>query len=346
MIEQWLELRPLDTLFFRGGEPMEAGETHEAGRPIFPPVPETLIGALRTAILAQKGIDPARIKALPEDEPLDEKWLPLWGTPKKSGFWVAGPLIKIDKAVLFSAPASWLYDADQSTNLRLKIYEARPLEAGKTFPLKTRIVRPIWVKNPPENLESLLGKFFLTKGALEQEGSFELEVVEDPKTLDPQKPQAVPAGKVVFYEERVGIARDNTLRAVKTGHLYAARHLRLCQEASLLVGLDKPLCPSHLDPQGCLQLGGEGRLVIYQKLESEIRLPGRHRGCFLALAPLSYKRAEKAGLLKGPYASGKLLRVAGFDLRRGFHKPVKTYFPAGTVFFTDKDPGICELIPF
>ncbi|WP_022853904.1 type III-B CRISPR module-associated Cmr3 family protein [Thermodesulfatator atlanticus] len=248
MIEQWLELKPLDTLFFRGGEAMEAGETHEAGRPVFPPVPETVIGALRTAILTQKGIDPARVKALKEDKPLDEKWLPLWGTPKKSGFWVAGPLIKIDKAVLFPAPASWFYDPDQSTNLRLKIYEARPLETDKSFPLKTHIsTRPIWVKNPPENLEPLLGKFFLTKGALEQEGSFELEVVEDPKTLDPQKPQAVPAGKIIFYEERVGIARDNTLRAVKTGHLYASRHIRLFSEASLLIGLDKRLCPGHLE---------------------------------------------------------------------------------------------------
>ena len=348
---------------------MEAGETHEAGRPVFPPVPETIIGALRTAILAQRGIDPSRLKALGEDEDLDAQNLPLWGTPRKSGFYVAGPLLKANGVVLFPAPASWFYrTSEEDTGVagtgrrawplktsnsekeafprnKLCVYEARPAESP---PVKLPKPWVLWVENPPEDMEPLSGKFWLTRKALENESSFELRVICDLSELSEDQALAVPVHLLVKTEERVGIARDNLCRAVKTGHLYAARHLRLVQGVSLLVGLDKPLCPSHLDERGIFQLGGEGRMVRYRLLdEGEVpRLPGTRRGRFLTISPLAYYRAQKAGLLTKPYASGKLFRVAGWDMKTAFHKPTKSYFPVGAVFFTNKDQDLCEMIPF
>ncbi|MBX6423231.1 type III-B CRISPR module-associated Cmr3 family protein [Thermosulfurimonas sp. F29] len=337
-IKQWLELKPLDTLFFRGGEPMVAGETHEAGKPVFPPVPETIIGALRAAILAQKGIAP---EGLETGKPLEN--LPYWGTPEEPGFRVLGPLLKVRGVVLFPAPASWFY-VGKGRN-RLEVREARP---EKHPPVKLSREKPLWIEKPLPDMEPLSGKFWLTRKALENEGGFELDVAGELRDISEDEALAVPTKFLIRTEERVGIARDNIRRAVKTGHLYASRHLRFTPEVSLVVGLDKPLCPSHLKAEGVFQLGGEGRLVRYRRLnESEIpEFPENGRGRVLVLSPLLYTRAERFGLLKFPYASGKLLRVGGWDMRKGFHKPARAYFPAGAVFYTEEDYGLCELMPF
>ena len=74
----WIEIDPLDTLFFGGTESMVAGENHEADT-MFPPMPATLTGAVRSAILGQKGILPAEYL----DEP--EKWLARYSKVEKGG---------------------------------------------------------------------------------------------------------------------------------------------------------------------------------------------------------------------------------------------------------------------
>lgn len=341
-IEQWLEIIPLDTLFFRGGEPMEAGETHEAGVPIFPPVPETIVGALRAAILAQKGIEPERVKKLAEDEDLDQRQLPFWGSPKRPGFSITGPLLRVNGVDLFPAPATWFY---QWTDEFLKIKEARPLKVSL---LRTKCPNILWVEDPYEDMEPLVDRFWLTRTALEGIGCFDLELVCQINEISATKAQAVPASILIKTEERVGIARDNVRRTVEKGYLYATRHLRLRPGVSLLLGLDKPLCPSHLAEKGVFQLGGEGRLVCYRLFEKdeEPRFPKTNSGRLLTLSPLAYHRAKMANLLNTPYASGKLFRAAGWDMRKAFHKPTKTYFPAGAVFYTKEDPGLCELMPF
>ena len=326
---------------------MVAGETHEAGSLIFPPIPETIIGALRTAILAQRGIDPKHIK---DDQPLSG--LPFWGTPEKPGFGIVGPLLKAKGVVLFPAPASWFYFQPEKDKPNLLVYEARPVGSEitpeETPPVKLPRNRSLWVKAPPEDIKPLSGRFWLTRKALENEGHFTLREVRDLGELSEDKALAVPTSLLIKTEERVGIARDNFRRTVKTGHLYAARHLRLERDVSLLVGLDSPLCPSHLNEKGVFQLGGEGRLVRYGLLPKDKvpQFPKTGSGRFMALSPLPYSRAEKAGLLTGPYASGKLLRVAGWDMKKGFHKPARAYFPAGAVFYAEKDPELCELMPF
>ena len=51
----WYKFNPVDTLFFRGAEPMIMGENHTVSH-VFPPPAHTLSGALRTAVLIQNGI--------------------------------------------------------------------------------------------------------------------------------------------------------------------------------------------------------------------------------------------------------------------------------------------------
>lgn len=351
MIEQWIEVKPLDTLFFKGGEPMEAGETHEAGVPVFPPVPETLVGALRTAILAQKGIRPSTVRKLSDDESLNEKMIPFWGTPTKSDFWVAGPLFKVGGVTLFPAPANWFVSKEEGrepkVELEIEVFEASPVALSVIVTSKDKL---FWVENPPADMKTVTGEYWLNCRALANQGKFKLKVARELKDISNSEPLAVPSYLLVKTEERVGIARENVKRVAKKGHLYAARHIRLQEGVTLLIGFDKPLCRTSLHEKGSFQLGGEGRMVSYRLIDKNEapQLPGKGNGRFLAISPLKYSKAQESGLLEVPYASLKLWRVAGWDMRKGFHKPAEAYFPAGAVFWGDKSQltNLTELILF
>ncbi|SFM73704.1 type III-B CRISPR module-associated Cmr3 family protein [Thermodesulforhabdus norvegica] len=341
-IEQWFRIDPLDTLFFRGGDPMDIGETHDTGMPLFPPMPGTVLGALRTAILMQRGVDLKRVAGLGDDEDLDGEKLPFWGTPAKSGFGITGPLLMAKDVLLFPAPANWFLEDRKGQGFR--VFEARPVDPDG-LPVKGKKRFLCWMENPPEDADPMSGNYWVTKKALEQRGEG-VEFVEDLGELSGDKAQAVGRFLLFGFEPRVGIARDNTARTAKGGHLYSSSHVRLRHGVSLVVGVDKPICPSHLDPEGVFQLGGEGRLVRYKLLEPPPALPlSAKTGCLL-VTPLSWTRAKKSGLLGCPYASGKLFRAGGWDLRKGFHKPAESYFPVGAVFFTEDNRGFTELIPF
>jgi len=54
-MSEWYRFEPQDTLFFRGAEPAVMGESHSASFN-FPPPPQTMAGALRTAVLVQNDI--------------------------------------------------------------------------------------------------------------------------------------------------------------------------------------------------------------------------------------------------------------------------------------------------
>jgi CRISPR-associated protein Cmr3 len=55
-------LDPLDLLFFRDGRPFDAATRAYGGLPM----PRTMAGALRTAMLVRAGVDPGRLRLGPE----------------------------------------------------------------------------------------------------------------------------------------------------------------------------------------------------------------------------------------------------------------------------------------
>ena len=60
-MKTWYSITPVDTLFLRGAEPMEAGQPSREA--LFPPPVSVIAGALRTAVLKQEGITFADYKA-------------------------------------------------------------------------------------------------------------------------------------------------------------------------------------------------------------------------------------------------------------------------------------------
>jgi CRISPR-associated protein Cmr3 len=61
-------IRPMDVWLFRDGKPFRAGEDH-AAETLFPPSPFTLQGAIRTKVLADKGVNLAEFAKNGERNP-------------------------------------------------------------------------------------------------------------------------------------------------------------------------------------------------------------------------------------------------------------------------------------
>ncbi|MCL2284147.1 MAG: hypothetical protein FWC26_12595 [Fibromonadales bacterium] len=80
------ELIPVDTLFFRGNIPMEAGML--ASESLFPPPPSVFIGAIRTYLGKENG---------------------KWGE-EKADFEIKAIMLKKDDVIYYPAPYSWFED--------------------------------------------------------------------------------------------------------------------------------------------------------------------------------------------------------------------------------------------
>jgi CRISPR-associated protein Cmr3 len=341
-IKQWLRLEPLDTLFFRGSEPMLAGESHEVASR-FPPMPSTLVGALATAILTQRGLlhnwTTGRLDNIQQTYPLLGEPPPNSEQPYKPGFQVAGPLLLAPvregrEECFLPPPAHWFASKEalgKADCLTVQQAELLPEEAQKLH-LIGSMTNPVWIRHPAaSDLESLAGRW-VNPAAFEamKTGAGELKQFRTLEKVIAGEPVLLEQKALADREDRVGIALELNRRTHR-GHFYLAAHQRLAPGVSLLVGLSEPLADRYLDPVGLLQLGGENRLVRYEVLSTSPPLPQGLGPWFLALAPFPLGRMQTAGLNDRPRVSGPLLRLAGWDLRHGFHKPVTAFLPAGTV---------------
>ncbi len=351
-VKQWLWLDPLDTLFFRGAEPMIAGEDHEV-RSVFPPLPETLVGALRTAVLFQRRLKPRDFTRDGGPSPEILEKFPLLGTPDQPGFQVLGPLLwyageNHASAWFFPAPAHCYgeLEGELEHGQEVHMQTAGPLDAeARALGLCGSTPEPLWVKQPMgRELKSLSG-YWLNLAALEtcQRG---VGVLCHLKTLDrdydPTLPALLSPEALYVFEERVGIALEAAIRRVRRGHLYSATQVRLKPGVSLAVGLDQELAPGQLNSQGLLVLGGEGRQARYSVLEDGPSWPAGESFWVMSLSPFPFSNLEEWNWQSQPRCSGPLVRRGGWDLKKGFHKPMRAYLPAGTVIQIDKK----QTLPF
>jgi len=353
-VKQWLVIDPLDTLFFRGNEPMVAGESHEV-RSIFPPMPSTFMGALRTAILQQRGIKPEHfvMRGGPSPSILDD--FPLLGTPDKPGFEVLGPIFRVDldpanRRWIYPAPAHWFVaEMDNLSESReVAVCVAGQLPQGaKELGFAGTVSDVAWVVNPlAVDMKSLSG-LWVTAETLKhgQEHPFQLNLCEDLNDLNTLRPDScalISSDLLAGTEIRFGIALESSTRKVKHGHLYSASHYRLAPKVGMAVGLSEPLVPDYLDPEGIVQLGGELRVARYQlEAEGPTRIDG-DSPWIMALSPVPSTELARNGWDAHPRVSGRLLRIGGWDMMQRFHKPTKGYFPTGTVVRVDAS----EEVPF
>ncbi len=329
----WLALTPVDTLTFRGAEAMVAGESHEAAT-LFPPLPSTLTGAVRTAILRQRKIKPCDYLANPKKY---AELYPLLGLPEKPGFSLSGPLFLLHDEVFLPAPGHWFKEKNDKpeTAAPICIQAAKPLPDVCRDPgLRGSVREPFWLCNPVGAEMEPLSGYWASVAAFAQAkknpDSFTLNLLTETQTITAGAAAIIHGRNLYDLEGRFGIALEENMRRVKEGHLFASQHLRLKPGVQLLTGIVAS-STKDLAESGLMQLGGEQRICGYHKIDN-LLIPNNESGnLFMNLSPIPVTALPKE-LFKHSWAGSKLLRVGGWDMKKGFHKDMETWYPAGTVF--------------
>ena len=300
------EFNPLDTLFFRGSTPMEAGLS--ASDSVFPPPVSVIKGAVRTALMKQNKI------------PLNRE------NGEKINFDVVAVLIKKSGNCYAPSPATWYVACrnkkeEATTHFTGNtILEARPLDNSLTTSLGIMSSEGDvpFVAGTEKGCEpiSLGGAWINVKLLLE-------------------KRSTIKEGDILFEkdmyakEARTGVGLDSRKHTVD-GMLYSANHIRLKEDVSIVVCLsgEPEFEGKNLAQSGVIQLGGEKRLCKYEKTAPiEFTEPADSKN-FICLVPV--EATEE--IIKNIVASGKIKTSAGWDLAAGFHKATTNWIPAGAVF--------------
>ncbi len=294
-----LRLTALDTLFFRESRPLDAIGGSELVS-IFPPSPRTVLGAVRSAIGDTLGADWKQFHAekesyvLPNGRSLYDLigWGDELGKLSLAGLWLS-----LDDVRLYPAPLFLLHNKINFG--RLRIGTAVRTHVGTvrlpTAPDREHGYRPF-------------EDSWLTGAGL-------LQALEGGNPDNDELRQR----KDLFTEEsRLGIARDNSKRTVRTGLLYQTRHIRPMAGFAIdanISGLD-----DSLNIEGrIVRLGGEGRMAdIYSvetpKMPDTPRPHGDTRGLILVLLTSALFKNEHGNWLPPRFSPAK---SNGADVWRG-----------------------------
>ncbi|MBW2609538.1 MAG: hypothetical protein JRC68_04235 [Deltaproteobacteria bacterium] len=301
----WYSFKPADTLFFKGAGPMNMGENHTATAN-FPPPAHTMEGALRTTILKQNKISIEQYY----DNSIDGKLLDIIGpADKKAGFSIIGPLFSLNDTLYVPAPYSWFCDKDNGKKndrgkMPLQIYKSRLINSRL---IKTSLKNLFWAKGEQSELETLGGKWISLSDLYSHKNTVFIKEIH-----------------VFFHEEnRTGIALDSN-RSVRPHHLYAFSHARLNKNVNLIFGVDRAL---PISDNGVLNLGAEQRFGLYSKMP-DINFIASGSGLFMSISQTAGTKQSNEAVV----ATGKIQYLGGWDMKRGFHKPMTGFFPPGSIF--------------
>lgn len=350
MRDVWLRLRPNDLLFFRGPEPFTAGETGYLSSE-FPPSPQVMQGALRTALLEANG---ASLAEYGRGQARDERARVLHaavgpaGQQEEMGIEMEGPYLSLAGRAYAPAPLDML-------ELDGRLTALRPA-AGPSASDLGSVRLPV----PAEGGESVDGRWLPLDALARWLRGEEVDAAELVDPLAPPGP--APAHGRVLREPKVGLARSGTMTA-RQGLLYTIEPLRLGEELSLLLRVSG--VPDELRLPSTMTLGGEGRFVTVEpgaappgpdahraELARSIDRTGRFRLALLQPAcfergwlPDGLSEGEDGGvsLWRGQLAGvpctlvsacvEKPRRVGGWDIHRREPKPLRRCAPAGSVYF-------------
>lgn len=331
---QWFALEPLDTVFFRGGQPFNSGEGGGVQiEGLFPPSPKVVVGFMRAAMAHAQGWNgqgawPASITGLGNGADLG----PLQFGPlllhNQQGFLLPLPMHCLPLAnrtgeggtvQLLQPNQTWLTDQG---NLQLP---------ESSLPSKYK------AKEPSDYWISLETFTQVLKGT--------------PPAWD----KLVHKSQLWTTEARLGIQRTNRVTAENA--LYETRHIRLKQGVGMAVGVQ------GVPQQGLvsvLAMGGESRMVSIQPLQQGAQWPlpqllpinGKYHYTVVLLSPVATRDLGNAwcktgtglGQLPGTVVSacvGKPLRYGGWNSPAWGNsfgpQAIESYLPAGTVFFMKSD---------
>lgn len=258
----WLFVEPLDVLLFREAKPFAADEAHRATTR-FPPLPTPFVGAIRSKILAEKGVDFQEFA-----NGRDPQLRALLGTDKLGdygGLQVKGPFLARKKAadgqleVYFPAPRDAVQSVIAGSGVRLE-----PADRSASGLLA----------RPPAACSSqaaLLCSVGQAAGELEP-CALDLSRFADYLTGSTFRTTSI--DELCDIETRLGIELDHDSRTARSGRLYMAELARLRKDRAGEVGflleittspeVDSTPIARALGTEGMLALGGEQRGARYE----------------------------------------------------------------------------------
>lgn len=353
-VQTWV-FQALDTLFFRESRPMESIGNAELSS-LFPPSARTMTGAIRSVLGELHDVDWREYHKQKHDHPLAK--LIGYGDVDLGPLHFSGVWIHKNGERLYPAPLNIMRQKGDDGKEQLFF-----ITIGKE-PVQTDLGK---IRLPFLQQEQIgskpLENLWLPESEFSKILRGEVPDLKQCVSLLPQSPNAV-GGYLLVEEARVGIARDNSRRVVEKGLLYQTRHVRLADDAGLCMDVSG-LSATEVSAENQLtRLGGEGRMASIRIESTPAFVPqpdftGDTKGVVLyLLTPLliensetdwqplpGFKRCEKDGqtvwegelngvaLTLHTAITGKAQREGGWDLQKHAPRAVKSYIPAGSVFY-------------
>ena len=339
-------IEPLDVLFLRGNKLF--GDPGSFGDSLMPPWPSVAAGALRSALLSHKGIDPVRFgRGAVEDDAL--------GTPDNPGpFAVTAFHLarRTNQRVepLFQPPADLIVKKRDKDGL-LMAQALRPVR------LDEQVLGSLATGCVPVLCEQERGKpdrgWWLTAEGWRQH--LNCDGVE-PEHLVPQE-------RLWSTETRVGVGLDTTQRRAADGQLFSMAAVSLRQAGQGGHGCDVGFLAETVGAQFpqtlALRLGGDGRCAIAKQVTANMpqidyETIAREGRCRLVLTapgifaggwrPTGTQVDDDGNLLFSLHgvkahltcaAVPRAETVSGFDVAKGMPKPALRAAPTGSVYWLE-----------
>jgi len=248
------KIKPLDTLFFRDGRPFSMGAETWA-KPIFPPYPSTVYGAIWTWLIFEKGslkefedgkyeIELGRII---KNEKSNFKEI------KKGRLKIKGPFICLDNNIYFPVPFDLLQKKgapkSEKNNLFYIDFINKPEIFISDYPLERILVN----KNDFE---------------LEECNEFlDINSLKDYLMGYEEQLEFTEKKEIFSYEKKTGIKRSRKTLSSEEGHLYRIPMIRLERGVSFYIEIEGL---NSYPQEGKVQLGADWRIVKIEKTEKDL----------------------------------------------------------------------------
>jgi CRISPR-associated protein Cmr3 len=335
-------LEPVDLLFFRDARPLGPG--FEASSAL--PAPQTIAGALRTALLRETGFDLGAFSREARRQPLrpPRDVLSSLGAPadvldaRFSGPFLAQRPPNGEWEVFFAAPRT-LYALENGQLVRAIPAGNRTSDefVRRNTPSARPELAPVWLRDD-DGADTVADRLITLRGLKDfLEGR-----VPEARTL---------RHHADFYtiDRRTSVGIDYERSAASDGLLFTNGYLNLKRDATVQTALLVELTaaePVLKRLEGMVvRLGGEGRCATVSRLKAA---PGggiaswsagnstRSVLVFLTAADFGPGMVpEIAGVRVCAAAFGRPVARSGFDIARSAPRPTRWLVPAGSVFFVE-----------